>query len=138
MLTTQHSLTVSCTQLEHIQLSVHDNTNYNSRTNEFGSDIDPDNNLYNNIINNCEYYSDEQFKGVNMDGAFTIIHFNSRSLYKNYNNIKEYLCQFDQFSVIAVSETWLDVDACSEIELEGYELFTTNRTSKKGGGLYCT
>ena len=29
---------------------------------EIGYDLDPENNFYNNINNNCQYYTDEQFK----------------------------------------------------------------------------
>lgn len=119
--------------IKHSNLTVHDFSNY--KTNEFGEDIDPDNNLYNNIINECEYYTEEQCNNINMGGAFSLIHFNSRSLYKNFEDIKEYLSKINKFSVIAVSETWLDVDKACEVELEGYELFTKNRTNKKGGGV---
>lgn len=37
--------------------------------------------------------------------------------------------------MIAVSETWLDNDKVAEVRLEGYELYTTNRNYKKGGGV---
>lgn len=34
-------------------------------------------------------------------------------------HIKDYLCQFNKFNVIAVSETWLDNEKVHEVELEG-------------------
>lgn len=40
-----------------------------------------------------------------------------------------------KFSIIAVSETWLDNDKISEVQIEGYELFTVNRQGKRGGGV---
>lgn len=101
----------------------------------FGCDIDPDMHLCNNIINDSDYYTDKQCKSINVNGAFSIIHFNSRSLNKNYNIIKQYFSQFNKFSVIAVSETWLDADRCYEVELDGYELFTTNQINRGGGGV---
>lgn len=119
--------------IEHSNLIVHDFLNY--KTNEFGEHIDPDNNFYNKIINECEYYTEEQSNNINMEGAFSLIHFNSRSLYKNFEDIKECLSKINKFSVIAVSETWLDADKACEVELEGYELFTKNRINKKGGGV---
>lgn len=70
-----------------------------------------------------------------MEGALSIIHFNSRSLYRNFSKIKDYLSNFDRFNVIAVSETWLDNVKVHDVELEGYELFTINRINKKGGGV---
>ena len=98
-------------------------------------DADPDNHFYNNISNNCEYYTDEQFiSNVTMEGALSLVHFNSRSLYSNFSNIKTYLSKFKKFNIIAISETWLDNKKGYDVELEGYELFTTNRDATKGGG----
>ncbi len=104
---------------------------------EIENDIDPDNHFFNDAINNCcEYYTEDKFKrNVNMEGALTIIHLNSRSLYKNFIHIKDYLRQFNKFNVIAVSETWLDNEKIHEVEMEGYNLFTVNRVNKKGGGV---
>lgn len=104
---------------EDLILDTHDHVNY--KTNEFGDDIDPDNHFFKSVVNGCEYYTDKQFKEINIDGAFTVIHFNSRSLYKNFNKIKEYLSHFNKFSVIAVSETWLDDEKGLEVEMQGYE-----------------
>ena len=42
---------------------------------EMENNIDPDNNFYNNLNNTCEYYTEEQYKQVKMDGHFSIIHF---------------------------------------------------------------
>lgn len=39
------------------------------------------------------------------------------------------------FSVIAVSETWLNDEKGKDVELEGYRLFTTNKKNKMGGGV---
>lgn len=99
-----------------------------------GSDIDPDH-FFNDTNNSCEYYTDEQFNSVKTKGAFSIIHFNSRSLYKNFNSIKEYMLKFSKFNIIAVSETWLNEEKGYNVELEGYELYTMNRKNKKGGGV---
>ena len=55
-------------------------------------DIDPDNNFFSNINDNCCYYSAEQYnQTIQTDSKLSIIHFNSRSLSANFNNIKEYL-----------------------------------------------
>ena len=104
------------------------------KTHEIDYDLDPENNFYNNINNNCQYYTDDQFKKARMEGI-SIVHFNSRSLNKNFGKIKKYLAKFNKFSVIAVSETWLNDDKNVNVDLEGYELFTSNRTNKSGGGV---
>ncbi len=85
------------------------------------NDIDPENHFFNIVNNNCcEYYTEDKFnRNVNMEGALSIIHLNSRSLYKKFIHIKDYLCQFNTFNVIAVSETWLDNEKIHEVELEG-------------------
>uniref|UniRef100_A0A1A8B5D8 Helentron 4 helitron-like transposon replicase/helicase/endonuclease n=1 Tax=Nothobranchius furzeri TaxID=105023 RepID=A0A1A8B5D8_NOTFU len=90
--------------------------------NDSGSDLDFDGNFNKEPWNDCKYYSDEEFKEINMVGAFSVIHFNCRS-------------HFPNFSVIVVSETWLDNEKGSYVEIEGYELFTLNRNKKKGGGV---
>ncbi len=55
------------------------------------NDIEPDNNFFNSLNNNCCYYTEEQFnRAINKDGKLSIIHINSRSLYANFSNIKEY------------------------------------------------
>lgn len=104
---------------------------------EIENNIDLENHFFNNVNNNCcEYYTEEEFnRTVEMEGALSIIHFNSRSLYKNYEQIKDFLWQFNKFNLIAVSETWLDDEKVQDVELEGYNLFMVNRVNKKGGGV---
>lgn len=100
------------------------------------SNIDPDNHFYNNNNNTCEYYTDDQFNmNIKMANALSVIHFSSRSLYKNFSKVTECLSKLKKFNIIAISETWLDNEKVSEMGLEGYELFTMNRVNKKGGGV---
>lgn len=71
-----------------------------------GNDTDVENDFCCNTQPDCEYYTEEDFK-VGMRG-FSLIHFNSRSLYSNFSKIKDYLYTFEEkFSVIAFSETWI-------------------------------
>ena len=90
---------------------------------EIENNIDPESNFYNNLKNTCEYYTEEQFKQVKMDGNLSIIHFNSRSLNKNIGKIKKVLEKNKKFSVIAVSETWLNDQNDQKVELVGYEMY---------------
>ncbi|XP_051914873.1 uncharacterized protein LOC127596401 [Hippocampus zosterae] len=102
------------------------------------NNLDPDNNFFNNKqrVTNSDYYLDEQFNtNIKLENALSVIHLNSRSLYKNFTKIKEYLTKFNKFKIIAISETWLDEDKTTEMEIEGYEMFATNRENKKGGGV---
>lgn len=98
-------------------------------------ETDPDNNFFvNNNI--CYYYTDEQYnQNIESNGKLSIIHFNSRSLSANFNNIREYLHTFtNPFNIIAISETWIDNEKDIDFELDGYELRSKNRPNKGGGG----
>uniref|UniRef100_A0A8C6M4T9 Reverse transcriptase domain-containing protein n=1 Tax=Nothobranchius furzeri TaxID=105023 RepID=A0A8C6M4T9_NOTFU len=65
-----------------------------------------------------------------------MVHFNSRSLYANFQFIKAYIAQFNQpFDVIAISETWINTGKEEDFEMKGYELLHLDRTNKKGGGV---
>lgn len=73
---------------------------------------------------------------VKSEHKISIIHFNSRSLYANFNNIKEYLRQFNKpFNNIAISETWINSERGVDWELDEYERIYTNRKNKNGGGM---
>ncbi len=99
--------------------------------------IDPENNFFHSINNNCLYYSDDLFNNIiKTEHKLSIIHFNSRSLYANFHNIKHYLGQFPQsFNIIAISETWINSERGMDFELEGYEMVCKNREVKNGGGV---
>lgn len=100
-------------------------------------DIDPVNNFFSSINDNCRYYTDEQYNGnSNTNGKLSRIHFNSRSMYANFTKIKEYLCQYTQpFNIIGISETWISSDKGVDFDLEGYEFMYINRQNKGGGGV---
>ena len=98
-------------------------------------DLDPDNIFFMNVNNNCSYYTEDQLNTIKRDKCFSIIHFNSRSMYANFNSIQNYLRKFDNpFNIIAISETWFSEERGVNFELEGYELNYTNRINKKCGG----
>ena len=71
-------------------------------------ELDPDTNFFNNF-DNCAYYTVDQFNNsIKVENTISIIHFNSRSLNKNFQDIVDYLSEFKKpFSVIAMSETWI-------------------------------
>ena len=118
---------------ENLNLKTFDHMEY--KMHDFDNEIDPENNFYNCISNTCQYYTDEQFKIAKTEGEFSVIHFNARSLYSKYSKIEKYLSQFSKFNIIAVSETWLNKDKGYNVGMEGYELFTLDRTYNKSGGV---
>ncbi len=100
-------------------------------------DIDRDMNFYCKI-DNCKYYSIDQFNdSIGIDqSALSIIHFNSRSLKKNFQDIKDILgASKKRFSVVAISESWGILECAQDYELEGYELHFINGVNKRGGGV---
>ena len=100
------------------------------------NDIDPDNTFYSNMNINCKYYSDDEYNSMNTENSLSIIHFNSRSMYKNVDSIKEYLQKFKSpFSIITISETWFNQGKGIDCLLDGYELSYRNRENKSGGGV---
>ena len=65
-----------------------------------------------------------------------LIHYNCRSLAKNFAMIRDHLTSLDSmFDVIALSETWLNDDNSDSFNLDGYDLVSCSRSSKKGGGV---
>lgn len=122
------------TEYERLDLGCFKYTEHKSQ--DIENDIDPENNFYNNTHSYCEYYTEEQFKrNVIMDGSISVIHFNSRSLNSNVSKIKHCLRQMDRtFTVIAISETWLNEEQTNMVGIEGYEMFNINRNHSKGGG----
>ena len=106
---------------------------------DFDNNIDPDNNLYNDIETNCNYYTDNQFD-TNMQDigllGLSIIHFNARSLNANFVKMYDYLNGLSlNFDIIAISETWIQSDSITEFQINGYELFSVRRKTKGGGGI---
>lgn len=66
------------------------------------------------------------------DNKLSIPNFNSRSLYANFSNIKDYLSKFAKsFKIIAIFETWINADRGMDFELVGYELNNINRKKEK-------
>lgn len=119
----------------HLEYKLFEYTDHKAQ--DLGDELDPDNNLLLSNVTECKYFSEEEYiQYVNYKEKFSIIHFNSRSMYSNFTHIKEYLQQFSQsFHIIAISETWFNENKGIDFELEGYHLNYINRTNKMGGGV---
>lgn len=128
-------ITKSINEYQQLELEEFEHTEYNMM--DLEQDIDPDSNFLSAIKNNCCYYTDDQYnQNIKSEGKLSLIHFNSRSLYANFNNIKNYLHTFYKpFNIIAISETWIDTEKGIDFELDGYELRYKNRQNKGGGGV---
>ena len=104
---------------------------------EFEQDIDPEQNFLNSIKSQSSYFTDQQFNSeITHDQGISIIHFNSRNLYANFQNVKEYLWKFkNPFNIIAISETWINLERGDDFSLLGYNFHCVNRKDGKGGGV---
>ena len=76
------------------------------------SDLDPDHNYFNTIINYmdaCDYHDEGSFKQMiksSTNTDFSILHLNIRSIMNKFDDFKAYLDSLDhEFSVIGLSET---------------------------------
>lgn len=99
-------------------------------------DVDPDMHFFNNICNNCKYYNDNDILFLNKPENMSIIHLNCRSLYANFEQLKEFLNNLDlKFGLIALSETWINANKFGNFELDAYQMFKQNREHKLGGGV---
>jgi hypothetical protein len=65
------------------------------------------------------------------------MHLNIRSLTRNIENLSDYLlCPAHTFSIIGLSETWLNENSCLT-QIPGYNLISQNRIGKSGAGVAC-
>ena len=78
-------------------------------------DLDPDQNYNNQIITqveSCDYHDEDTFKCMTKDSKgdeFSVLHLNTRSILNKFDNLKAYLNSLEyEFSVIGLSETWLN------------------------------
>ena len=99
--------------------------------------IDPDNHFHASIPTDTKYYSDEQFvRDVKSVSDLSFIHFNARSLNKNFQKIKDTIDDLKlSFDIIAISETWAEADTIDGFTLSGYEAFHIVIYQRKGGGV---
>ena len=70
------------------------------------------NQSYNDPGHNCvwesSYFDVDAFNNLSKGKTFNLIHFNSRSLNRNFDAIKDYLSLLDHnFTVMGFTETWL-------------------------------
>ena len=100
------------------------------------NDIDPDNNFFNNIRNNCKYYDINTNFKTDVNKSLSIIHINARNLNTNFEPLTNFLeSTFHKFDVIAVSETGVKDVSTNQYKLEGYRVNHICRKTTKYGGV---
>ena len=81
-----------------------------------------------------EYDFNKLLAEKNIATNFSLLHVNSRSLFKNLDHLINYLSS-RRFSVIAVSETWGNVNNEMFLNIPGYNRILVNRKTGTGGGV---
>ena len=67
--------------------------------------------------------------------GITLLHSNTRSLYKNFDEFKAIIEELKP-NIVCVTETWLkDHHQDIEVRINGYELIRKDRTDMRGGGV---
>jgi hypothetical protein len=107
---------------------------------------DPDIQYFNELTNNqlaCDYYFEDTFinkiQSLNLtkeDESFSVYHTNIRSIPKNFDSLQHYLSLLShEFSVVAITESWLTESTYSLYNLNGYSTLSNHRLVKRGGGV---
>ena len=105
------------------------------------SDIDPNSNIFllnSQILSSCAYYTTREFNNLftKKPNCFSTLHMNIRSLKKNFDDFIEYLSTINlSFSVIALSETWLNDSSSDSFHIPGYNFVAKSRKHRIGGGV---
>ena len=110
--------------------------------NNFLDELDPDTNVTNVLYNNeCKYYNEDSFNELlrsepNIIDSLSLLHVNIRSVPKNLSELQNYMeCLNTNFSIVGLSETWLNENNSDMYQIEGYESVSKFRTERRGGGV---
>ena len=112
-------------------------------------DVDIDLHYYNSTYSlsntECTYYDRKSLNDdvsvyprtcIPDDKRFSLCHLNTRSIKQNLKSLEVYmedLCA--KFSIIGISETWMNDDICNLYSIPDYHLVERHRTTRSGGGV---
>ena len=109
------------------------------------SDIDPDYNIdcfkdnVANILNQCDFYSEDQFIEMNLNfhkDDFSVYHFNIRSLPAHVDEFMLSLQNIkSSFKIIGLCETWLSDINSYLYNFPKYNVIHKTREGRRGGGV---
>ena len=112
---------------------------------KFIDPLDPDSNFFSSLTPDslsCDYFSIEQFHSLLLNipepqpKQFSTFHLNIRSLSKNHEALYHFLSLLNhEFSVLALSETWLNEEVTSLFDIPNYNALHYCRKAKSGGGV---
>ena len=115
------------------------NVNHKNSENEtkypklYSKDIDK--NL--NNVNNCKYYTVDEFQSSKNMGNFNILHNNLNGLENKFDVLHHFLggvsSKFDIMAITETSQKITDEDFNTNINIDGYFTFSTLTNTNKGG-----
>ena len=105
--------------------------------------FDIDNNILNNQYSvrfdnlTCNYHLPNDFtKNNTNDKNLSILNLNIRSLANKFDAFKNVLNNLNHaFSIISLTETWLNDETSENFNLNNYNFVCSNRANRKGGGV---
>ena len=130
--------------MESLYASLYDDivTDNPENPNDIGSDIIRTINGHTDLTSISNYYNIEEYNRQTQTppniskSSLSILHFNIRSLQKNYDNLTFYLnCLRIQPHVIALTETWIKDTTQHHFHLAGYSTYHSLRMNKEHGGV---
>ena len=90
------------------------------------------------LISNCVYLTSKEYNKIPTlsTDSFSIFHTNIHSLRNKHDNLSEFLSNLNTtFSIIGLSETWLDESTENLYAIPGYTFLSSSRQHKRGGGV---
>jgi len=106
-----------------------------------GDDLDPDFNFFETVSNlHCKYYREKEFislhNNLTRSRSLSLLHHNIRSASKNLEQLIEYVTSLGfTFSVIGLSETWLQESTMDIYGIANYTATHQCRQGRRGGGV---
>ena len=110
----------------------------------YHGDIDPDKCYFNEyshkLFKNCNYYTEDSFnrylaKHVISNNSFSVAHLNIRSIPANFSAFLSFIDSLNCFTVIGLSETWLNPSNVSTYGISGSNHVYRTRCTSRGGGV---
>ena len=94
-----------------------------------------------NLLPRSNYYTINEFNSTftknSLSQEFSMLHLNVRSLNKNFENLEILLTMLNKFSfsLIAITETWLNSNSPPTFNIQNYRLLRADRKHGRGGGV---
>lgn len=93
---------------------------------------------YTLIPGESSYCTANQFNSIYKvsNQALSLFNLNCQSLKRKFENLKDFLNDLKlNFKILALTETWIKNSDIEKVQIDGYNMFYSNREDKRGGGV---